>query len=148
MSNVPMKRTQKPTKIDTFNKNATKIKEALYETGIDIFRWDCLDFAVGLGEAVEPNKKHTLRCSWFNEKRASYSHCGLIWKENFCDGDGCIPTRNEKEIIDKLYQYMFGTSEQKSKWKVEIAELPHTKLEKLIERNTVESVKETVRRFL
>ena len=146
--NIPTKRDSKPTKMDTFNKNADEIREALYETGIDVFRWHCLDFAVGLGEVIKPNKKHTVRCSWIDDNYGSYDHCGLIWNDHFCDGLGCIPTSNKKKLNDKFYQYMFGTSEEKSIQKIEVKEFKHTELEHFLEHPTVENISKTVRRFL
>jgi len=135
-------------KIETFKRDAEKIRMALYEMGIDVFAHYCMDFAVGLGDAVEPDKEHTIRCSWVNKDYDYYSHCGLIWNGHFCDGHGCIPIRDEQKINDKFYEYMFGVPEKKSKWKVAIKEFKHTELEHFLEHPTVENIAKTVRDML
>lgn len=135
-------------KFDKFNKNAEEIRKSLYNQGIDISAHYCMDFAVGLAEAIQPHKIHTIRCSWLNEDMDLYSHCGFIWNDHFCDGTGCTPLSKEQEIRDKMYEYLFGVTEDKSKWKAYIKESTPAELKEFLDPEVDKEITQTVREFL
>jgi hypothetical protein len=78
--------------------------EKLSADRFDLLGGDCGNFAVALGNTVDPNEENVYACSYEDKMRlmeGEPAHCGLIWKNQLWDGTGSYPVSEGK---DHLYR--------------------------------------------